>query len=300
MSALSLEQVKKTFMREGQAPLIALDGIDIAVPEGAIYGLLGPNGAGKSTLIHLLSGGLVPDQGSRIHLFDVDVVTHPYRAKQLLGIVPQETVVEMAFTVEEVLYYFCGMYGVPASERSSRIARVLEDLDLTAKRHDRARNLSGGMKRRLMIAKAILHRPRLLVLDEPTAGVDIALRQRVWEVVRRLNQDGTTIVFTTHYLEEAEQLCEFITLIDHGHVVKQGPLKDIQQEFAKQVIHFSLFDRRQPIYMGAREIGTEYELPITNVEKDIVGLIRYYGDNLKSFRQEHASLEQIFLELVTS
>ena len=161
----------------------------------------------------------------------------------------------------------------------------------------RARTLSGGMKRRLMIAKAILHRPKLLILDEPTAGVDVALRQKIWELVRRLNASGTTILFTTHYLEEAEQLCEYITLVDHGQVVRDGRLRDLQTEFSKNTIHFELFDPKVPQLEGVRAVGTEFEYPLKDLGADMAALTTHYQGNIKSVRSEAASLETIFLTL---
>jgi ABC-2 type transport system ATP-binding protein len=244
----------------------------------------------------MISGILLPDAGT-ISVFGIDVTKEPERTKQLLGIVPQEIVVEMAFTVEEVLYYFGGMYGVPRGERTLRAREILKDLSLEEKMHDRARTLSGGMKRRLMIAKAIMHRPKLLILDEPTAGVDVSLRQKIWELVRRLNAEGTTILFTTHYLEEAEQLCESITLVNHGKVIKTGKTKDIQKEFSKNTIHFELFDRTVPHLPGVEAVGTEYEFPLTNLEVDMVNIANHYRSNIKSIRSDTASLEQVFLKL---
>lgn len=296
MSALSLRNVKKYFSSPKGEVFRAVDDVSFSIEKGQIYGLLGPNGAGKSTLINMMSGVLQPNEGV-IEVFGKNVVTHTEEVKQMLGVVPQEIVVEMAFTVEEVLYYFGGMYGVPRSERKDRIDAVLEDLQLSDKKKERARSLSGGMKRRLMIAKAILHKPQLLILDEPTAGVDVALRQKIWEMVRRLNKEGMTILFTTHYLEEAEQLCEGITFIHHGKVVKQGKLKDIQTEFSKNVIHFELFDRNAKHLDSVREIGTEYEYPIQDLGKDMSSLIHHYDGNIKSIRTEAPSLEKIFLEL---
>lgn len=298
MSALSLSHVTKTFRLPNKKVLTAVDDVSLEIPEGQIYGLLGPNGAGKSTLINLISGVLRPDKGD-MTIFGIDVIKQTEKTKQLLGIVPQEVVYEMAFTVKEVLYYLSGMYGVPVDQRETRIKHFLEALSLSDKMNERARNLSGGMKRRLMIAKALIHEPRLLILDEPTAGVDVALRQRIWELVRELNRKGTTILFTTHYLEEAEQLCEGITLINHGRVIKQGKLKDIQNEFSKKVIHFELFKREVEHLTGVREIGVEYEYPMTDLNKDLLTITQHYGDNIKSIRNEAASLEKIFLELTS-
>lgn len=295
MRPLEINQVRREFDTP-KGKITAVDTVSLAIEEGSVHGLLGPNGAGKSTLISMVSGILAPTEGT-IRVFGHDVVRDTVAAKTLLGVVPQELVVEMAFTVREVLYYFCGMYGVPVRERNARIEAALTDLDLADKADVRARTLSGGMKRRLMIAKAILHRPKLLILDEPTAGVDVALRQKIWELVRRLNAEGTTILFTTHYLEEAEQLCEFITLVDHGRVVRDGRLRDLQAEFSKNTIHFELFDQKVTQLEGVRSVGSEFEYPLTDLGVDMARLTEYYKGNLKSVRSESASLETIFLTL---
>lgn len=296
MQALTLQHINKSFTLANKSQIEAVRDVSLTIAPGSIHGLLGPNGAGKSTIISMVSGMITPDTGS-ISLFGEDVVAHPERTKAFLGIVPQEIVVEMAFTVKEVLYYFSGMYGVPASQREVRIREVLQALDLESKMDERARNLSGGMKRRLMIAKAILHRPKFLILDEPTAGVDVTLRQRIWSLVRQLNAEGTTILFTTHYLEEAENLCEAITLIDHGQVIKDGKLKDIQQEFSKNAIHFELYKPTTAHLPGVVPVGTEFEYPMTNLAVDTGLLTAHYGDNMKSLRSEAASLESIFIKL---
>jgi ABC-2 type transport system ATP-binding protein len=296
MNPLSLKNVTKTYLTPGKPPFTAVNNVSFTIAPGSIHGLLGPNGAGKSTLISMIAGMATPTSGS-ISLFDVDVVAEPSVVKGMIGVVPQELVVEMAFTVQEVLYYFSGMYGVSAAERQARIDAALEDLQLTDKKNEKAKSLSGGMKRRLMIAKAILHKPKFLILDEPTAGVDVALRQKIWELVRRLNAEGTTILFTTHYLEEAEQLCESITLINHGQVVKEGTVKDIQREFSKDAIHFTLYDRTVTPMPGVTTIGSDYELPMKNLATDLAALSAHYGDNLKDVKSEAASLEQIFLTL---
>ncbi|MCK9361003.1 ABC transporter ATP-binding protein [Patescibacteria group bacterium] len=298
MDALSVSHVSKTYRqkKKGAVPLQALDDVSLTVKPGEIHGLLGPNGAGKSTLISLIAGIIRADQG-KIEVFGVDVEKETEKAKVLEGIVPQEGVYEMAFTVREVLYYFSGMYGVPIAERNPRIDKALEDLALSDKADERARGLSGGMKRRLMIAKALIHKPKLLILDEPTAGVDVALRQKIWELVRRLRDEGTTILFTTHYLEEAEQLCDRITLINHGRIIKEGNLKEIQKEFSKNVISFELFDRNVPHLPNVTPEGSEFHYPMKELEADMQAIASHYNGNLKSVRSEAASLEQIFLTL---
>ncbi|HEY9841708.1 MAG TPA: ABC transporter ATP-binding protein [Candidatus Obscuribacterales bacterium] len=298
MKALFVDQASKTYRSQNHQTFKAVDCVSLSIDEGQIYGLLGPNGAGKSTLIGMISGSVKPDaETSNISIFGHSVLSEREKAKNLLGIVPQEVVVEPAFTVEEVLYYFCGMYGVPARERGPRIRSALESLGLLDKLKERARFLSGGMKRRLMIAKAILHKPRLLILDEPTAGVDVSLRQRIWQLVRELNQQGTTIIFTTHYLEEAEQLCEAMTVINKGKVIKEGRVRDIQQEFSKNLISFELFEPASAHLEGVRQVGTEYEYVYEDLPADMTRILAHYGRNLKSIHNESASLEKIFLEL---
>lgn len=299
MEALHVKNVTKQFEQKNKSALIAVDTVSLSVEEGKIHGLLGPNGAGKSTLISMISGSTLPNSGE-IQIFGQNVQTKTEAAKQLLGLVPQEVVVEMAFTVKEVLYYFSGMYGISIAERNKRIPEVLEALGLAEKMNERARGLSGGMKRRLMIAKAILHQPKLLILDEPTAGVDVALRQRIWDLARELNKQGTTIVFTTHYLEEAEQLCERITVLNHGKVVKDGALKNIQQEFSKNLIRFELFNRETKHLENVRPVGVAFEYPMTNLRNDVDRIAEFYKDNLKSIRSEAASLEEIFLNLTSN
>lgn len=297
MKALEVINVSKTY-RTHNSTFKAVNGVSLTIEQGQIYGLLGPNGAGKSTLIGMISGILRPDaDGGQIRLLGVDMLAHPQKGKNILGIVPQEIVVEPAFTVEEVLYYYSGLFGVPAHQRHAKITEVLDDLELSEKRKERARGLSGGMKRRLMIAKALMHEPKLIILDEPTAGVDVSLRQRIWNLVRRLNKNGTTIIFTTHYLEEAEELCESITLINKGQIVKEGKLKDIQQEFSQNLITFELFDHDMEHLVGVKRLGTEYEYRMESLQEDMAKILQHYGSNLKTIRNESASLEKVFLEL---
>lgn len=296
MHALRVENVSKKFSTHKKETITALNDVSFSVESGKIHGLLGPNGAGKSTLISLISAMQEADMGS-IEVCGFSPKTNPTDLKKILGVVPQEIVVEMAFTVEEVLYYYAGMFGVPVHERATRIREVLTELDLIDKINDRARNLSGGMKRRLMIAKAILHKPKFLILDEPTAGVDVSLRQKIWSLVRRLNKEGATILFTTHYLEEAEELCESITLINNGRVIKDGLLKNIQNEFSKNVIYFELFDRAVSHMPGVVAAGLGYEVPFSDLAHDMHLITAHYGDNIKAVRSEAASLEQIFLKL---
>ncbi len=295
-SAIEFKGVSKTYKVAGKDPFVALHPTSFTIEEGKIHGLLGPNGAGKSTTISLLGGMLLPTEGT-IEICGVDLAKDPVKAKSFLGIVPQELVVEPAFTVKEVLYYTGGMYGVSIEDRNKRIPELLEALELTEQADKKAMMLSGGMKRRLMVAKAILHRPRVLVLDEPTAGVDVALRQRLWDLVRKLHAEGTTILFTTHYLEEAEQLCERITLLNKGRIIKEGSLQALQHEFAGNLLSLELFDANQPMMDGVKKNGKTFELPYEDLGKALASVSTHYGKNLKTVQNQRVSLEQIFLDL---
>ena len=199
----------------------ALQRVSLDIDAGEFFGLLGPNGAGKSTLIHCTTGLAQPTSGA-IRVFGHDAIGDYGQARQAVGLAPQELNLDWFLTVEETLDYHAGYFGMPKRERRERAKELLETFSLTGKRDERTRTLSGGMKRRLILARALMHRPRLLILDEPTAGVDIELRLELWHYVRRINQEGTTILLTTHYLEEAEQLCDKIAFINEGQIVAQG------------------------------------------------------------------------------
>jgi ABC-2 type transport system ATP-binding protein len=199
----------------------ALHDVSLDVETGDFFGLLGPTGAGKSTLIHCTTGLAQPTSGE-IRVFGHDAIRDYGEARQAVGLAPQELNLDWFLTVEETLDYHAGYFGMPRRERRERARELIEVFSLADKRDERTRTLSGGMKRRLILARALMHRPRLLILDEPTAGVDIELRLELWHYVQRINQEGTTILLTTHYLEEAEQLCDKIAFINQGEIVAQG------------------------------------------------------------------------------
>ena len=222
--AISIESLSKTYAARGTPPKLALDDVSFDVPRGQIFGLLGPNGAGKSTLINILAGLVTKTQG-RVTIWGFDIDQHPRNAKRSIGIVPQEILFDPFFSPREALEIQAGLYGIPPSERQS--AELLAAMHLTDKADAYARTLSGGMKRRLLVAKAMVHSPPILVLDEPTAGVDIELRKELWNYVRMLNGKGVTVVLTTHYLEEAEQLCDRIAIIHRGKVVANEPTREL-------------------------------------------------------------------------
>jgi ABC-2 type transport system ATP-binding protein len=208
----------------------ALRGVSLEINTGSFFGLLGPNGAGKSTLIHCTTGLAQPTSGA-IRVFGHDAIDDYGAARQAVGLAPQEPNLDFFLTVAETLDYHAGYFGMPKRERRERAAELLETFSLTEKRDDRTRFLSGGMKRRLILARALMHRPRLLILDEPTAGVDIELRLELWHYVKRINEEGTTILLTTHYLEEAEQLCDQIAFINEGNIVAQGSSTELATQY---------------------------------------------------------------------
>jgi ABC-2 type transport system ATP-binding protein len=208
----------------------ALRGVSLDIEAGEFFGLLGPNGAGKSTLIHCATGLAQPTAGA-ITIFGHDAITKYAEARLAVGLAPQEVNLDWFLTVEETLDYHAGYFGIPRNERRERAGELLETFSLTEKRKDRTRTLSGGMKRRLLLARALMHRPRLLILDEPTAGVDVELRLELWHYIERINAEGTTILLTTHYLEEAEQLCDRIAFINEGRLVAEGTSRELAADF---------------------------------------------------------------------
>ena len=208
----------------------ALRSVSLDIEAGEFFGLLGPNGAGKSTLIHCTTGLAQPTSGS-IRVFGHDAIENYGEARVAVGLAPQDLNLDWFLTLEESLDYHGGYFGMPKKDRKERTAELLEAFSLSGKRHDRTRTLSGGMKRRLILARALMHRPRLLILDEPTAGVDVELRLELWQYVQRINAEGTTILLTTHYLEEAEQLCDKIAFINDGQVVAIGTSDELATKY---------------------------------------------------------------------
>ena len=226
MTALQVSDLVKRYPTGTEA----LRGVSLEIEEGEFFGLLGPNGAGKSTLIHCTTGLAQPTSGS-IRVFGNDAIDHYGAARAAVGLAPQDLNLDYFLTLEETLDYHGGYFGMRRKERRERIDELLDAFSLTAKKDDRTRTLSGGMKRRLILARALMHRPRLLILDEPTAGVDVELRLELWHYVKRINTEGTTILLTTHYLEEADQLCDRIAFINDGQIVARGTSRELATEF---------------------------------------------------------------------
>jgi ABC-2 type transport system ATP-binding protein len=225
-NALHIEDLVKRY----PTGVEALRGVSLDIKPGELFGLLGPNGAGKSTLIHCATG-LAQTTSGTIEVFGHDAIEDYGKARQAVGLAPQEVNLDWFLTVAETLDYHAGYFGMPKRERRERTEELLETFSLTEKRDERTRTLSGGMKRRVILARALMHRPRLLILDEPTAGVDIELRLELWHYVQRINQEGTTILLTTHYLEEAEQLCSEIAFINNGEIVAQGSSRELANRY---------------------------------------------------------------------
>ncbi len=224
--ALKIEKLRKTY----SGGLVALDGVSLEVEAGKFFGLLGPNGAGKTTLINSVVSLARPDSGS-VEVFGRDAYREFREARGMIGVSPQEMNLDKFLTVEETLLYHAGYYGVPKKKAGERAEELLARFGLTDRRRQRVNTLSGGMKRRVLFARAMMHNPKILFLDEPTAGVDIELRHRLWEYIRELNRGGLTILLTTHYLEEAEELCEEIALINDGKIAAQGTSADLKEKY---------------------------------------------------------------------
>ena len=237
--AIRIESLSKTYAAKGTEPKRALNEVSFDVPRGQIFGLLGPNGAGKSTLINILAG-LVTKTSGKVTIWGFDIDEHPRNSKRSIGVVPQEIIFDPFFTPRETLEIQAGLYGIPPDQRMSD--ELLAAMHLTDKANAYSRTLSGGMKRRLLVAKAMVHSPPILVLDEPTAGVDVELRRQLWDYVRKLHAQGVTIVLTTHYLEEAEELCDRIAIIHHGRVIANEPTRELLAKAQEKAVVVT-FDR---------------------------------------------------------
>ena len=297
--AIRIDKLSKTY--EGGKR--ALDEVSFDVPRGQIFGLLGPNGAGKSTLINILAG-LVIKTGGKAHIWGFDIDEHPRNAKRSIGIVPQEIIFDPFFTPRETLEIQAGLYGVPKRDRRSD--QLLAAMHLSDKANAYARTLSGGMKRRLLVAKAMVHSPPILVLDEPTAGVDIELRQQLWAYVRRLNEEGVTVVLTTHYLEEAEELCDRIAIINHGKLIANEPTRELIAKAQDKAVVVTVdrdleaapraacFDRIE--VTGERTLEIGYRKDRVNAGQ-VLAALQAEGLGIVDVTTRDPDLEDVFLSL---
>lgn len=298
--ALSIKQLRKSYANGFEA----LKGVDLEVAEGDFFALLGPNGAGKSTTIGILST-LVNKTSGSVQVFGHDLDTDPLALKRCIGLVPQEFNFNQFETAHNILTTQAGYYGIKLKEARVRAEELLQQLGLWDKRNVASRMLSGGMKRRLMIARALMHRPRLLILDEPTAGVDIELRRSMWEYLTELNEQGTTIILTTHYLEEAEQLCRNIAIIDHGYIVENSSMRALLGQLSKETFLLDLNTKQQqaPILEGySTQLLDECTLQV-HVEKhrgltELFTQLSALGIEVQSLRNKSNRLEELFVSLV--
>ena len=300
--ALEINDLKKIY----PGGVEALKGLSFSVEEGDFYALLGPNGAGKSSTIGII-GSVVTKTSGKVKIFDIDTDKNSALAKTMLGVVSQEINFSQFEKVIDIVVTQAGFYGIPKSLAEPKVESILKRLSLWDKRNDQARTLSGGYKRRLMIAKALIHEPKLLILDEPTAGVDIELRREMWSFLKEINKNGTTIILTTHYLEEAEQLCRNIGIIDHGEIVANTSMKDLLGTLNVQGFVFDLETplNELPVIEG---FPLKLEDPFTlvaavNKDRSINALFNKLTDldiKVKSMRNEANRLEELFIEMVQS
>ncbi|HYJ30600.1 MAG TPA: ABC transporter ATP-binding protein [Allosphingosinicella sp.] len=298
-AAISIRDLEKTY-RGGKR---ALEGVSLEIPRGGIFGLLGPNGAGKSTMINILAG-LVNKSGGSATIWGFDIDKHPRNAKVSIGIVPQEILFDPFFTPAETLEIQAGLYGVPKAER--RTAELLRAVRLEDKADAYSRTLSGGMKRRLMVAKAMVHAPPILVLDEPTAGVDVELRQQLWDYVRELNRGGVTIVLTTHYLEEAEALCDRIGIIHHGRLIANEETRALVGMTQEKAVVVTVdrdiaalpvapcFDKIEMV--GERTVSITYRKDRVNAG-EVLAALQSEGLGIVDVTTRDPDLEDVFLNL---
>ena len=298
-AAIEIRDLRKVY----QGGKEALRGVSFDVPRGQIFGLLGPNGAGKSTLINILSG-MVNKSGGTARIWGFDIDEHPRNAKASIGIVPQEILFDPFFTPFETLENQAGLYGVPKARR--RTMELLRAVHLEDKANAYARTLSGGMKRRLLVAKAMVHSPPILVLDEPTAGVDIQLRQQLWAYVRVLNARGVTVVLTTHYLEEAEELCDRIAIINHGQLIANEPTRELVNKAQEKAVEVTV-DRdlaeapaapcfEKIVLKSARTVEITYHKDKVNAG-EVLGALTAAGLGIVDVSTKEADLEDVFLNL---
>jgi len=309
MQALSIRGLNKTY----DNGFVALEGIDLDVREGDFFALLGPNGAGKSTTIGIVAS-LVNKSAGSVEIFGHDLTTDREAAKRCIGLVPQEFNFNVFEPIREIIINQAGYYGIPRAEAARRTETYLKKLDLWEKRNVSPRELSGGMKRRLMIARALVHEPRLLILDEPTAGVDIEIRRSMWAFLRELNASGTTIILTTHYLEEAEALCRDVAIINRGKIVEQGSVAELLSRSMVQTLVLDLAGpgagddtaNRQPQLPGYRVNHYDGETLEVEVPHDSAGINGLFaalsaaGVEVQSLRNKTNRLEEFFLHLVES
>lgn len=299
-SALAIKNLNKVYANK----LHALQDVSFTVQQGEFFALLGPNGAGKSTTIGIICS-LINKSSGKVHIFDKDIDTNFVEARRELGIVPQEFNFNIFEPVVEIVVNQAGYYGIPRKQAFERAEYFLNKLDLWGKRRENARNLSGGMKRRLMIARALVHEPRLLILDEPTAGVDIEIRRTMWEFMRELNESGVTIILTTHYLEEAESLCRHVAIINEGKLIRDTSIRELIGQLNCETFILDLA-AAVPEGFCLENIPTRIIDPMTleidiakqHTINDVFEILKNVGVVVTSLRNKSNRLEQMFLNMV--
>ena len=302
-NVVDVKNLKKTYSKKGSNVVEALKSLNLEVKEGEIFGLLGPNGAGKSTFINILGGSVIKSEG-KVNVWGFDLDKNPRQARASIGIVPQEVNVDPFFRPRDLLELQAGLYGVKKKDRITDTILKLVSLENQANSY--SRSLSGGMKRRLMVAKAMVHQPPVIILDEPTAGVDVDLRQKLWENVRSLNDKGVTIILTTHYLEEAEKMCDRIGILSHGELVALDTTKNLLNKIQTKVVNF-ITDKKANInendLRSLKVISNENSKLCVSYEKSkikIDQIINYLiAQNIKIFdiSTDDGDLEDVFLRL---
>lgn len=301
--AIETENLTKTYGTANGPKLRALNNVNLQVPRGSVFGLLGPNGAGKSTLINILAGLTIRSSGSA-RVWDFDIETEMRRARSAIGVVPQEVNLDAFFCPREVLELQAGLYGVPKRER--RTMEILEAVGLADKADAYARSLSGGMKRRLLIAKALVHTPPVIVLDEPTAGVDVELRRQLWSYMRILNEGGTTILLTTHYLDEAEEMCDTIAIIDHGELIACEATPALIGRLDQRSLNITLDHQPSILPEGLEPFSVTLIAPnvlsftfspSTTTVGEILAAIQTAGLTIADLATQDADLEDVFVRL---
>ena len=299
--SIEAKNVNKIFYKKS-SEIRALNNFNIKIKKGSIHGLLGPNGAGKSTFINIL-GGLVKKNSGTVSICGLNIDSFSKQSKFKIGIVPQELNIDPFFSPNELLELQAGLYGIPKKKRKTET--ILKNVGLHEQKNAYARTLSGGMRRRLLVAKALVHSPEMLILDEPTAGVDVELRRSLWNYIKRINDEGTTICLTTHYLEEAEELCDNITIINNGKILKDDTKQNLLNTISNKTVSFSLIkkikipkilNKYKPILQGKKLI-LNYDKDIVSLKK-IIDILNSNNIEFKEINTFESDLEDVFIKLI--
>ena len=302
--SIEAKNLNKTYNKKKNAEIKALVDFNINIPKGSIYGLLGPNGAGKSTFINILGSLVIKDSG-KVKICGIDIDEDAKESRKKIGIVPQELNIDPFFTPIELLELQAGLYGVRKKDRKSE--EILHKIGLLEQKNAYARTLSGGMRRRLLVAKALVHNPKIIILDEPTAGVDVELRKNLWNYFKDLNNKGTTICLTTHYLEEAENLCDHITIINKGKILKSDTKENILNLIGKKTVSFALdkkiqiphdLNRYNPV-IDNNKLLVNYDKNITQI-KEIIEILNKNNISFYEINTYESDLEDVFINLINN